>query len=74
MAKTSFAAQNAWKARNYDRVTIMVKKCEKETLSTAAAAAGVSMSRFIIDSINARSPGLLSVLDDESKKRKLAGE
>lgn len=70
MAKTSFAAQNAWKARNYDRITIMVKKGEKDKLSAAASVAGVSMSRFIIDSVNAAAPGLLSVLDDESKRKK----
>lgn len=70
MGKTSYEAQNAWKARNYDRITIMVKKGEKDKLSAAASVAGVSMSRFIIDSVNAATPGLLSVLDDESKRKK----
>lgn len=70
MARTSETAKNAWNARNYDQILISVRKGEKEKLKEAAAAAGVgSVSRFIIECINAVHPDLLTVLDDESKKR-----
>lgn len=68
MAKTSELSKNAWNARNYDQVLISVKKGEKIKLKEAAAAAGESVSRFIVESVNIRCPGLLTVLDDESKK------
>ena len=71
MSKTSSAVKNAWMAENYDRVSIMIKKGERERLKSAAAIAGVSVSRYVIDAVNtyAGEP-LLSVLDDESKRRK----
>jgi len=74
MGKTSNKAHDEWQARNYDRITIKVKKGDKEKLSSAARSAGVSVSRYIIESINSRSPGLLALLDDESKKKKGAEE
>ena len=74
MAKTSDKAKNAWNARNYDSVLFTVKKGEKDKLRAAASAAGVSVSRFIVESINAHSPGLLTVLDDNSKRKKPAEE
>ena len=74
MSKTSGKSKNDWNARNYDQILISVKKGDKEKLKLAASAAGVSMSRFIIDSVNIRAPGLLSVLDDESKKKKVVEE
>ena len=71
MSKTSSAVKNAWMADNYDRVSIMIKKGERERLKSAAANAGVSVSRYVIEAVNARAgEPLLSVLDDESKKRK----
>jgi len=72
MAKTSDKAKNAWNSRNYDKILVTLKKGEKERVMTAASAAGCSMSRFVVDAINARSPGLLTVLDDDSKKKKPA--
>lgn len=74
MGKTSNKAHDEWQARNYDRITIKVKKGDKEKLSSAARSAGVSVSRYIIESINSRSPGLLALLDDESKRKKVAEE
>ena len=74
MAKTSDKTKNAWNARNYDQVLLSVRKGEKERLKTTAAENGVSVSRLVIDSVNMRFPGLLSVLDDESKKKKQAEE
>ena len=70
MAKTSDTVKNAWNARNYDQILISVRKGDKDKLKAAAAADGVSVSRFIVDSVNLRTGGLLSVLDDKSKKRK----
>ena len=71
MSKTSSAVKNAWMAENYDRVSIMIKKGERERLKSAAAIAGVSVSRYVIEAVNAHAgETLLSVLDDESKKKK----
>ena len=68
MGKNTAASQNAWKARAYDRVTFLIRKGEKERLK--AAAAGQTVNSFIIESLNQRIPGLLSPLDDQSKKKK----
>lgn len=74
MAKTSSAVKNKWMQENYDRVNIMVKKGEKDILKAAAAARGESVSRYVIGMIN-RGEGraLLTVLDDDSKRKKAAG-
>lgn len=68
MGVTSAKVKNAWTTKNYDRITFVVKKGEKERIKAAAEAAGESVSRFIVDCINQTSPGMLSVLDDESKR------
>ena len=75
MAKTSSAVKNKWMQENYDRVNIMVKKGEKDILKAAAAARGDSVSRYVIDMIN-RGEGraLLTVLDDDSKRKKAASD
>ena len=75
MAKTSSAVKNKWMQENYDRVNIMVKKGEKDILKAAAAARGESVSRYVIDMIN-RGEGraLLTVLDDDSKRKKAASD
>ena len=71
MAATSSAVKNAWMSENYDRVTVMLKKGEKEKLKEAAKQAGQSVSRYVIEAVNTHAgTDLLSVLDDESKKRK----
>ena len=70
MAKTSEKSKNAWNARNYDQVLLSVRKGEKDRLKAIATENGVSVSRLVIDSVNMRFPGLLTVLDDESKKKK----
>ncbi len=70
--------KNAWNADHYTRVSIMIKKdsistsTEKEHLKKLAAAQGKSLSRYIIDAINAYAgETVISVLDNESKKRKV---
>lgn len=75
MAKTSSAVKNKWMQENYDRINIMVKKGEKDILKDAAAARGESVSRYVIDMIN-RGEGraLLTVLDDDSKRKKAASD
>jgi len=70
MGKTSPKSVSKWQSRNYDRVVFYLRKGEKEKLSTVAVSAGVSVSRYLVDSVNLRIPGLLSPLDDESKKKK----
>ena len=68
--KTSATAKNKWTRENYDRLNFVVKKGDREKLKAAADAEGVSVGRFIVDSVNARIPGLLTPLDDTSKKKK----
>ena len=63
------ARKNEWNSRKYERVTLMVKAGDRGKLKAAAAAAGISVNRLVIDSINARHPGLLSPLDDTSKQQ-----
>ena len=71
MSKTSSAVKNAWMAENYERVTIMIKKGEKERLKEAAKASGFSVSRYVIESVNAYAgEQILSLLDDTSKQKK----
>ncbi len=71
MGNTSSTTKNQWNEKNYDRVTIMVKAGEKQILKDAAAEAGKSVSRFIVEAVN-QSAGkpLLTVLDDSSKRKK----
>ena len=70
MGNTSSSVKNAWMAKNYDRVSIMLKKGEGSRLKAVAVADGVSVSRYVIDSINARSGAqVLTPLDDTSKKK-----
>jgi len=74
MSKTSSTVKNAWMAENYDRVTIMIKKGEKERLKEAATASGFSVSRYVIEAVNRYADKeLLSVLDDTSKQKKEEG-
>lgn len=74
MSKTSSTVKNAWMAENYDRVTIMIKKGEKERLKEAATASGFSVSRYVIEAVNSYADKeLLSVLDDTSKQKKEEG-
>lgn len=71
MSKTSSAVKNAWMNENYDRVAISLKKGERDLLKSAALAAGVSVSRYVIEAVNAYAGGkLLTLLDDESKKKR----
>lgn len=71
MSKTSSAVKNAWMAENYERVTIMIKKGEKERLKEAAKDHGFSVSRYVIEAVNAYAgEQILSLLDDTSKQKK----
>ena len=67
---TSSTVKNKWTRENYDRLNFVVKKGDRDKLRAAADAEGVSVGRFIIDSVNARVPGLLTPLDDTSKQKK----
>ena len=70
MARTQTERKNEYNSRKYERVTLMVKAGDRERLKAAAEAEGQSVNKLIIDSINAQKPGLLSPLDDDSKKKK----
>ena len=70
MAKTPTERKNEYNNRKYERVTLVVRAGDKDRLKAAADAEGQSVNKLIIDSINAQRPGLLSPLDDESKKKK----
>lgn len=59
-----------WKKEHYDAITILVQKGERSTLAKAAKEADSSISRFIVDSVDIAHPGLLTPLDDQSKKKK----
>lgn len=72
MARTSILSKDSWNAKNYDTILLRIKKGEKDRLKLAAEAAGVSVSRLIVDSLNTAHPGLLSPLDDTSKQKKSA--
>ncbi len=74
------ATKNKWNSKQYVRVFINVKRdapgkesSEKKKLQELAAAEGKSVSRYIVDAINAYAgEQVLSVLDNESKKKKTA--
>ena len=70
LAKTSDKAKNAWNSRNYDTVLLTVRKGEKDKLKAAALAEGQSLNRFLLESVNAAHPDLLTILDNESKRKK----
>lgn len=55
--KTSAKAKNAWNAKNYDRVGLMLKKTEsptKEQVLSAADAAGESLNAYIVGAVAQR--------------------
>lgn len=70
MARTQTERKNEYNSRKYERVALIVKAGDRDRLKAAAEAEGQSVNKLIIDSINAQRPGLLSPLDDESKKKK----
>ncbi len=73
MAKTSARAKNDYAAAAYDRITFIVKKGEKDIIQGVARSKNVSVSRYIVDAINAyEGAETLTILDDESKKKKPA--
>ena len=70
MGKTSAAVRNRWNRAHYDKINILIKKGDKEVLQKAAEEEHVSVSRFIVNAVNAIYPGLLATLDDTSKRPK----
>lgn len=57
------AANAAYKQRAYDRVLLQVPKGTREQLRKVAEAAGVSVNRYILEAVEARS-GLKLTLDN----------
>lgn len=71
------ADKNRWNAKHYDHIMIVVKKApvgspsEKQRLKALADASSKSVSRYVIDAVNAYAgETVLSPLDNESKKKK----
>lgn len=62
--------KNKYNSRKYERIALVIKAGERERIKSAAAAAGISVNKLIIDSINAMHHGLLSPLDNESRRKK----
>ncbi len=72
-----YQRKNAWNAKHYDPVTIMLRKqpdgtiSDKARLKALAGEKGMSVSRYIIEAVNAYAGDtVLSPLDDESKKKR----
>ena len=70
MGRTSTEKKNEWNQKTYERINFVVKAGDKEKLKAAAEAEGKSINRFIQEAINQKSPGLLSLMDDESKRKR----
>lgn len=47
MGKTSATVKNKWNANNYDRITTLVKKGEKEIIKAYAESKGMSLNGYI---------------------------
>ncbi len=54
MGKTSASVKNRWNAKNYDRITIVVPKGQKEAIREAAGAAGQSVNAYIYEAVQDR--------------------
>lgn len=46
-SKAHIAASGRWNAKNYDRITVFVKKGERDRLKSYAASRGMSLNAFI---------------------------
>lgn len=47
MGKTSTATKNAWNAKAYDQLRVIVKKGQKEQIAAHAASKGMSLNAYI---------------------------
>ena len=63
MAKTATQVKDDYNRRNYDCVLVKLPKGAKDELKRAAAEQGVSLNRYILESVEARS-GLKLTLDN----------
>lgn len=69
VAKTSAEVKNRYANKAYERVTIVVKKGEKEKIKSLARANGQSVSRLIVEALNGcAGEELLTVLDSLKNK------
>jgi hypothetical protein len=48
MGKTSAAVKNRYAAKNYERITILVKKGEKDKSKEAAAQGGETLTGYLL--------------------------
>ena len=47
MGKTSTATKNAWNAKAYDQLRVIVKKGQKDQIAAHAASKGMSLNAYI---------------------------
>lgn len=60
---TSYKSVNKYRKKNYDRLEVILPAGSKDQLKQLAAAAGVTVSRYIVEAIEART-GLSLQLGD----------
>lgn len=46
-SKAHIRATNKWMAKNFDRITVLVKKGERDELKAYAASQGMSLNSFV---------------------------
>ena len=56
--QAAFAYINDYQRQTYDRITILVKKGEKEKIKALASRYNMSLSEFIVDCIERRKDSL----------------
>ena len=57
MGKTSAKVKNAYNARNYDRINLVIPKGKKEEWTAEAKRAGLSLNAYITEAVEARRTG-----------------
>lgn len=51
MSKPTAAVKNRWNEKNYDRITIIVKKGTKDKFKEYADSEGMSLNAYIVNSV-----------------------
>lgn len=70
MGKTQTERKNEWNEKVYERINFVVKMGDKERIKAAAKDEGKSVNRFLQESIETAHPGLITIMNDESKEKK----
>lgn len=70
MSRPSALSINKYQSKAYDRIILLIKKGDKNLIKAKADEQGISMNKLIFDAVDRCYPGMLSPLDDTSKKKK----